>query len=111
MSSGKRYSMRRQRFWTGIIDRWGSSDLSVRGFCRQEGVSEAAFYRWRKELTCGKAGQEPRPADFLEVTVPAVESAGLEVELACGSIIRISHCAQIDLLTRVLIALREVNKC
>jgi transposase-like protein len=71
--SRKAYSMRRRRF------------------CGQEGVSEAAFYSWRKKLACGDSGQEIPPSDFLEVTVPAVESAALEVELPCGSVIRVSH--------------------
>ena len=111
MSSNSRYSMRRRRFWTGVIERWQLSDFSAREFCKQEGVAESSFYSWRKDLTCGKTVQEAQSAGFLEVTVPAVESASLEVELPCGSIIRISHSAQIGLLTRVLIALREENLC
>ena len=36
--------------WRERIQRWRSSGLSIRQFCRRDGVGEPAFYSWRKRL-------------------------------------------------------------
>jgi len=36
--------------WRGRLGRFRNSDLTVTEFCRQEGVSVASFYHWRKRL-------------------------------------------------------------
>jgi hypothetical protein len=40
----------KERQWREVIRTQQSSGQSVREFCRQAGVKEAAFYRWRREL-------------------------------------------------------------
>jgi hypothetical protein len=42
--------LERERAWREVMDRQRQSELSVRGFCRREVVSEASFYAWRREL-------------------------------------------------------------
>lgn len=37
-------------FWEAAIRLWKESGLSVRAFCRNEGLTEHAFYSWRREL-------------------------------------------------------------
>ena len=111
MSSNNSYNISRRRFWQGAMKRWASTGLSVREFCKQDGIAVSSFYYWRNKLTRDENAQEVASADFLEVALPAVEFAGLEVELFCGSVIRINHSTQIDLLTELLIALREANPC
>ena len=44
----------RQQFWRMVLETWQASGLSVRQFCKDEGLSEASFYFWRKKLI--KAG-------------------------------------------------------
>ena len=45
----------RENFWLGICEKFISSVLSKISFCKANGVSEAALYRWmryyKKELT------------------------------------------------------------
>ncbi|MFN0053769.1 MAG: IS66 family insertion sequence element accessory protein TnpA [Planctomycetales bacterium] len=41
----------KDRYWRGVLRRWGRSGLSVREFCDCEAVSEASFYVWRRRLT------------------------------------------------------------
>jgi hypothetical protein len=33
-----------------VIERWAGSGLSVRAFCRQEGLGESNFHRWRRVI-------------------------------------------------------------
>ncbi|MEX1223279.1 MAG: hypothetical protein WEA31_01915 [Pirellulales bacterium] len=36
--------------WREILERQAGSQLSIRGFCAAEGISEPSFYAWRKRL-------------------------------------------------------------
>jgi hypothetical protein len=45
---------KRQR-WKDLVDRWQGSGQSVRAFCRDAGVKEAAFYWWRRVLARDQA--------------------------------------------------------
>ncbi len=51
-----------EEFWEAAIRLWGESGLSVREFCRREGLTENAFYSWRRKLQAENrapgAGQE-----------------------------------------------------
>ncbi len=47
---GFRRDPAKERFWRRAIARWGKCDLNVREFCGQEGLSQASFYWWRREL-------------------------------------------------------------
>jgi len=39
-----------REFWEAAIRLWKDSGLSVRAFCRREGLAEHGFYSWRREL-------------------------------------------------------------
>jgi hypothetical protein len=43
--------IKRQNHWQEILAGQRQSRQSVRAYCRQAGVEEAAFYRWRRKLT------------------------------------------------------------
>ena len=49
MRKNKR-STEKQRFWRDVVHRQQRSDLNVRDFCRERGISEPSFYAWRREL-------------------------------------------------------------
>jgi transposase-like protein len=36
--------------WGKRFNRFARADVIVAQFCRQEGVSQAAFYQWRRKL-------------------------------------------------------------
>jgi hypothetical protein len=47
---GPRRDGEKERFWREVIRRQRHGGLSVRGFCREEGLSEPSFHAWRREL-------------------------------------------------------------
>jgi len=48
-SNGSKRTETRE-FWEAAIRLWKDSGLSVREFCRREGLAEHSFYSWRREL-------------------------------------------------------------
>jgi len=40
----------KERFWRRLVRQWRSSGQSVRGYCAQHGLSEPAFYAWRRTI-------------------------------------------------------------
>jgi hypothetical protein len=45
-------------FWRWVLVEFERSGLSVREFCRQEGVLEPSFYSWRKRIAQLHAGSQ-----------------------------------------------------
>lgn len=86
---------RKEVQWRQRLARFAANGQEVKAFCRTESVSEATFYRWRKQLAAVD-DVAPAAAGFIYVGVmqptPAVpamtqcESAGatLEVRLDLG---------------------------
>lgn len=79
---GPQQDMDKERFWRDVIRRQQRSGQSIRGFCRQEGLSEPSFYAWRHELKqrggSQRTGQPQRR--------PARRPAFVSVQLAAGTI-------------------------
>jgi transposase-like protein len=85
---------RKEVEWRQRLVRFAASGQQVEAFCQAEAVSEATFYRWRKQLA-ERSGAAPA-AGFIDVGVipqtPAVPSmtqsestgATLEVRLDLG---------------------------
>ena len=66
MSSNRPSTIRRRRFWTGVLERWQLSDLSVREFCKQEGVAEASFTVGEKISLAARRCKRLSPLVFLK---------------------------------------------
>jgi hypothetical protein len=79
----------REPYWRLVVARWKQSGLTVRVFCRTEGVNEPMFYWWRREL---QRRDQAKPT-FLPVHVLVDEAEspaqGLEVVLANGRCLRV----------------------
>ena len=101
-----------QQFWRMAIDAHRESDLSVAAFCRKEGISEPAFYYWRKKLSGGgsKAGRQGGAA-FIEVAIPGRDNAALELLLASGNTLRIGPGVDNERLSEILLVLRKAGLC
>jgi hypothetical protein len=89
--------------------------MSVRKFCKAEGMSESSFYNWRKKITdeksqINKEVLKSRP-EFIKVSLPGSEHVPLELELCSGSILRINPGSDTKTLSSVLSALHEVGLC
>lgn len=101
-----------RQFWEMAIETHRESGLSVAAFCKNEGITEAAFYYWRKKLrqnSCGSAGQDT-PA-FIEVKVPDRSGLSLELLLTSGNTLRIAPGFDDQSLRDVLSVLRQSGLC
>ena len=111
----------RRQFWQMAIETWQASGLSVSKFCKAEGLSEGAFYSWRKRL-CGHQAEpnkqtHPSPSAFIEVAMPKPalsngnDHAALELVFSSGHTLRIRSAADNKTLNNVLSVLRQVGLC
>jgi len=66
MGLERRNNRREAQQWEKIIEGYGGSGLSVKGYCQQSGISDNSYYRWRKRLK--KKLRQPEK-DFIKVTV------------------------------------------
>jgi transposase len=97
----------REPYWRMVLARWKRSGLSVRTFCRAEGLNQGTFYWWRRELN---RRDQPKPA-FLPVRIlpePAEPSSGgIEVVLANGRSVRVGAGFDPQTFVRVVELLEE----
>jgi transposase len=104
-----------EQFWRMAIETWRTSGLSIRQFCRQEGLSEPQFYVWRKKLSVGgitdPAHDEPRQEAFIEVALPKNSDVAIEVLLTSGNMVRIPLGADSATLSNVMSALHAAGLC
>jgi len=110
----------KERFWREAVRRQRKSGLTIRAFCRGEGVSENGFHWWRRELERRRtqrtapaaarrvdALREPSSmARFVPVTVTTSSSAAYEVHLPCGVRVLV-HATADEKLVDVLSALER----
>lgn len=95
----------RDDYWRGQIEAQERSGKSVARFCKEQGLTEQAFYFWRKRLR----NQQPVRFALLETEVVRQQTAtevGLELVLATGERLRIGAGVETATLRRVLEALR-----
>ena len=46
----RRKNAEKESHWREMVNRQAVSDLSIREFCADEGISEPSFYAWRKKF-------------------------------------------------------------
>jgi transposase len=106
--------------WRKRITEALRSGLSVREFCRRQGVPEAQFYSWRRKLSDRKGRQvrRRRPAvtkvgqTFALVTdgTGALEQIGVELVWADGRRLRIGPGVD-EATLRTVLAVVESGRC
>jgi hypothetical protein len=128
LGRGPGRSQAKERSWRQLVERQRRSNLTVRDFCAQAGISEPSFYAWRSELVrrdseTGRAApsesQTPRPTAtltprFLPVTIAeypraAVAASHVEVVLPSGLLVRVP--AQDTAALRTVLELLEPRPC
>jgi len=76
---GRRCDRDKEAFWRAAVGRCESGGLSVRAFCRREGIAEPSFYHWRRELVRREAARtEPEPSDKVEPSLQVEPLRGTE---------------------------------
>jgi len=115
MSKAKKADTDQRQFWQMVLETFKSSGLSVRQFCKQEGLSEPSFYSWRKRLS---PPQEPdpgkgqmQPDQFIQISMPAAKPEPLELILASGHKLHIPSDVDPAFLTGVLSAMKQAELC
>jgi hypothetical protein len=115
MSKVKKSDTDQRQFWQMVLDTFKSSGLSVRQFCKQEGLTEASFYSWRKRLS---DSQKPSPSKglsqpdpFIQVSMPTSKPIILELTLASGHKLHIPSDIDPAFLTGVLSAMKQAKLC
>jgi len=108
----KSSDIEQRQFWQMAIEAHRESGLPIAAFCRQEGISEAAYYYWRRKLAGGVSKpREKTSPDFIEVVMPGSNNAALELVFSSGNALRINPGADNKILSQVLSALKQAGLC
>jgi hypothetical protein len=100
-----------EQTWRDRVTRWKASGLSVRDFCRSEGLSEPSFYSWRRTIAERDAATATDVPVFVPFHVrPDPSPPVLELILRSGHILRIPPGSDPEHLRAVLAAL-EAAPC
>ena len=92
----RRYSAEQ---WAQWVAEQRESALSVRDFCDWIGVSQNAFYLWRRKLAAQQtratvaqsSGAQQPDVRSLFVPLTVVGSPVIEVDLPCGAVVRVPN--------------------
>lgn len=107
VSSTKRRSEREQ-FWRRVIREQQQSGISIKAFCQSRGVSQPAYFVWRKRLALDK--RTNAPSGFVPIHVAPdtpVRSSGVEIVLDRDRRVRVEPGFDRQLLSDVLSVLEE----
>jgi hypothetical protein len=95
----------RRRYWSKLIAEQEASGQKARPFCRERGIGEYSFYKWRRRLRQSDTVQfallETAPA---AITIP---DSALELVLGNGERLRIANGVDAATLRLVLGAVRS----
>lgn len=125
MSNGSVRSAEKEAYWRGHVDSQASSGDTIRGYCRQHGLSEPSFHSWRRELQkrdaqrrlpVGGTARSAGSGDAGLIAVKIVDDAAsrttagptLEIEFPGGPVIRLREDVSMELLCRVMTACQQV---
>jgi transposase-like protein len=112
MSKCGQRDLEREKFWRGTMSAWRSSGLSVREFCERRGLTETAFYFWRKELRRREGERPCRPVSptFVPVTLLATPAIAVKVRCPSGHVVTLPSC-DVSLLRGLFAALTSEPPC
>ena len=77
--------------WTQRIEERKNSGISVKNWCRENGVSEKTYYYWQRRIFRGAQGDsspefaELHGSGFRAPTVASLEMAGVSVQVYAGA--------------------------
>ncbi len=111
-------SVQRAQLWRERLERQAQAECSVAEFCRREGISQPAFYHWRRRLQSprrrrgGKSsGSRGVAQQFVPVAISAaLLAAGVQIDLPSGAIVRLSHQAPAEIVAAAMHAASGVPR-
>jgi hypothetical protein len=104
----------KEQFWRQTLARWRQSELTVRAYCAQYGLSEPSFYAWRKVLARrDRRAAEPAGPAAVFVPVQIVPEPGVAIEIVMpqGHVVRVRPGFDRQTLRHVLATLDEERSC
>ncbi len=122
MATGSARDPAKEAYWRRMVARREDSSLSIRAWCREQGLNEATFHWWRRELARRDAEGKPsvrreaktRSTSFVPVRVTEDRSQPvdprIEIVLADGRCVRVHGSVDRQTLTDVLVVL-EGDRC
>lgn len=119
----RRVNAEKERFWRGHLADRAASQLTIRDYCGEHGLSEPSFYGWRREIArrdraaMRSMARDPvaavgDKAGFVQLEVrPAVTTtpSPIEIVLPDGLRVLVPATATSDQLQAVLRALRGAS--
>ena len=93
--------------WASRLERFEASKQTVAEFCRQEGVSDASFYLWRRKLRAMRETSAPNSFQAVRIVSAPVEAANAEtvIQLTGGVQIQLgSDLPVVELVVKELFA-------
>jgi hypothetical protein len=117
MSEEQKSDVDHQQFWQMAIETWKASGLSVRQFCKNEGLSEPSFYSWRKKFTGSdndeieQESPKSQQSEFIEITIPSNNSSVVELVLTSGNILKIPNGIEAKTLMTIISVLHQTHLC
>ncbi|QDU62832.1 Transposase [Planctomycetes bacterium Pan216] len=109
----------KEAYWRKVVRRQEESGRGVRRFCREEGISEASFYGWRRELQRRDRKEERStavdgggtcPSPFVALRLAPTSTSVIEIVHPRGYIVRAPAQVDSDALRQVLAALESVEE-
>ncbi len=73
--------------WKQHINRCQNNGQSAAAYCRQQNLSKSAFFYWKRRLG-NDSNPALNPSAFVPVKVVPSPLARVEVELACGRVVK-----------------------
>jgi hypothetical protein len=86
MGKDQRRRRRSRADWVEIVGRFDESGLSIRDFCKREGLALSSFQRWQRRL------ETVTESAFTEIVSPVASAADpwlVEIEFPSGVVLRI----------------------
>jgi hypothetical protein len=101
-------SNQRRRQWETRIARWRASGASMAAYCRQHGLSYAAFVWWRRRF---ERTVTPSPLTLIPVVAPISSGGAITIRLPSGIGIEVESGFDAGVLSAVVRTLQVAPPC
>jgi hypothetical protein len=119
MRPGSSRSLEKDQFWRGHLDGQSTSGVSMRAYCRLNGLLDSSFRFWKRKIAerDGEAIGSPRRSQgsgliaveiMGEVSPPPRVSSTIEIECPGGPVVRVREDVSAEILQRVMRTCQQI---